>query len=265
MSRKQAMQATALLRHQQNPEAPDLRLRVGAFDVGLAASACEREAAQRVRQTAFGAGVPDADAFDALCDHLIVRDTRTGALAGTARLLRTRPAHLGFSSESEFALAPLIARHARLSFCEVGRACIAPAKRGGAAVNALWAGLAFYARLYGIDVYFGTASLPGADPARHARTLAFLANTAPAPADWRVRAHPHCAVPIPRLNVPPRPALRRHLPPLLRGYLALGAYVSPEAALDPGFGTTDMLVLMRLAHVPALYRAHFSHSASKGA
>lgn len=234
------------------------------FDVRLAASAAERARALDLRRTVFGAYVPDADRFDTFCDHLLVTDRATGALAGTARLLRADAARTGFYAEAEFDVAPLIDRHPHLRFCEVGRSCIAPAYRHGAAMHALWAGLAAYARENAIDVYFGTASFPGTDPARHAAALALLARTARAPADWAVHARTGRAVPM-RPDGTPSGAPRRLLPPLLRGYLALGAHVSREAAIDPDFGTIDVLVAARLARAPAAYRMHFSYAPSKGA
>ena len=41
------------------------------------------------------------------------------------------------------------------------------------------------------------------------------------------------------------------MPPLLKGYLRLGAYVCGDPAWDPAFGTADLLVLLpmdRLSH-----------------
>ncbi|WP_404400817.1 GNAT family N-acetyltransferase [Pelagibacterium halotolerans] len=251
------MKASALL-HDASAILPPPLVRAGHFDVRLAVSQTDRDAAHSLRRTVFG--LPDADRFDALCDHLLIADRTTGSLAGTARLLPAPATRTDFYAEAEFDVAPLFARHPGLTFCEVGRTCIAPAHRRGAAMHALWAGLAAYARNKGIDVYFGTASFPGADPTRHAKALGFLANTAPAPSGWTVHAHPDRAVPI----VPqdrPQAILRRLLPPLLRGYLALGAYISAEAAIDPDFGTTDVLVMTRLANVPVPYRTHFSYSA----
>ncbi|MCD7058486.1 GNAT family N-acetyltransferase [Pelagibacterium xiamenense] len=250
------MQAAALV-HDASALLPPPLARVGRFSARLALTEAERAAAHRVRRAVFG--FSDADRFDADCDHLLVCDHTTGVIAGTARLLPASAARAGFYAEAEFDIAPLLARHPRLRFCEVGRTCIAPAHRHGAAMHALWAGLAAYARENAIDVYFGTASLPGADAKRHADALGYLAGVAAAPDEWTVRARPERAVPVAPLTRPGA-GLRRRLPPLLRGYLALGAYVSPEAAIDPAFGTTDVLVTTRLANAPAPYRTHFSHS-----
>lgn len=53
------------------------------------------------------------------------------------------------------------------------------------------------------------------------------------------------------------PCGRTELPPLLRGYLRLGAWVCGEPAYDPDFGVADMYVLLSMRRVDARYLRHF--------
>jgi putative hemolysin len=47
------------------------------------------------------------------------------------------------------------------------------------------------------------------------------------------------------------------LPPLLRGYLRLGAWVCGPPAYDPDFGVADFLVLLCLDRMHPRYVRHF--------
>src|SRR5690606_26652739 len=106
--------------------------RIGDLEVRLAQSAAEIRQAQKLRYRVFyqeGTALADPsrlfarrdiDAFDAICDHLLVLDhsiekQKHGkpAVVGTYRLLRQQVAEDfgGFYTASEFDIAPLIARH----------------------------------------------------------------------------------------------------------------------------------------------------------
>jgi putative hemolysin len=47
------------------------------------------------------------------------------------------------------------------------------------------------------------------------------------------------------------------LPPLLKGYLRLGAWVCGPPAHDRDFGVADLFVLLGLEHVDRRYLAYF--------
>lgn len=243
----------------------------GGLTVRLARTPADRVAAQRLRYRVFAAGTGtgpesadhararEADRFDPYCDHLLVLDGTE--LVGTCRMLPAgRAGETGFAAEAEFALSALLGRHAGLRFCEVGRACTAPERRSGRIVEALWAGLWAYARRERIDVYFGAASFAGTDPEPHAMALSYLHHRIGAPSGWRAGPHAERRARVkmvPAGEIEAGAALRA-MPPLLRGYLRLGAHVGDGAAVDPGFGTTDVLVLCRLAGAPKAWRRRFS-------
>ena len=50
---------------------------------------------------------------------------------------------------------------------------------------------------------------------------------------------------------------RALVPPLLRGYLRLGAWVCGPPAHDPDFGVADLLVLLPLDRIDARYLRFF--------
>ncbi len=89
--------------------------------------------------------------------------------------------------------------------------------------------------------------------------LSFLHHNALAPAEWRCRAHETLYVNmdrLPREKIDAKAALKA-LPPLIKGYLRLGAYVGEGAVIDKQFGTTDVLIIMPVEKIDPRYFEHF--------
>jgi L-ornithine Nalpha-acyltransferase len=260
--------------------------KVGSLEVRLARKRREIRLAQRLRYEVFYeemSAVPslraelrrrDEDPYDAVCDHLLVVDETTYSdshplaglrrqkVVGTYRVLRQEIAErtLGFYTQSEYDISPLIeARSPHYRFMELGRSCVLEAYRNKRTVELLWHGLWTYVRQHKIDVMIGCASLPGTDPDQHAMALSFLHHNAMAPPEWRCRAHDRLYVPmnrLPREKVDAKAALKS-LPPLIKGYLRLGAFVGDGAVIDHQFGTTDVLIIMPVEKIDPRYFEHF--------
>lgn len=232
------------------------------YAVRLARDEDEVRAAQRLRHQVFagelGARLDgpepglDCDAFDAYCDHLIVVDEETGQVVGTYRLLPPERAAVAgrLYSEAEFdlsALAPI-----RPDLVEVGRSCVHPDHRNGAVIALIWAGLARYMDRSGHNWLAGCCSIPLADGGvLAAATRENVLARSLAPAQYRVT--PHLPWSPEGIAVPGR----TELPPLLRGYLRLGAWVCGEPALDAEFGCADLYVLLSLRRTNPRYLGHF--------
>ncbi|WP_043264066.1 GNAT family N-acyltransferase [Streptomyces sp. CT34] len=218
-------------------------------------------AAQRLRHQVFGEEMGaaldtplpghDIDAVDDLADHLIVTHTPTGAVVGTYRLLPPGRSQRLYS-DGEFNLSAL--DRMRPSLIEAGRSCVHPDHRSGAVINQMWAALARYTLLSGHRYLAGCASVPLADggtAAAHAWALALTRY--PAPAGLRVTPHRPWR---PTGPLPERPALAQ-LPPLLRGYLRIGAWIGGAPAHDPAFGTADFFVVLDMERLGDRYRRFF--------
>ena len=111
----------------------------------------------------------------------------------------------------------------------------------------------------------GCASLEGTDPDRLALPLSFLHHYALAPEIWRARALGRRYVPMDRMSreaVDHKAALHA-LPPLLKGYLRVGATVGDGAVIDRQFGTTDVFVVMPVAEISSRYLAYFGPTANR--
>ena len=262
---------------------PKVYGRIGSLEVRLAHKKSEIRHAQRLRYKVFYeemSATPgalamlsrrDEDAYDPIFDHLLVidRDDTNGGrrwgrskVVGTYRVLRQQVAdlHDGFYTQGEYDIAPLIqAKSSDYSFMELGRSCVLKPYRNRRTVELLWQGIWSYVREHGVDVMLGCASFEGIDPAAHAQALSFLHHTALAPQEWRVRAHEHLRIDmnmLPAEAVSQRAALKS-LPPLIKGYLRLGAYVGDGAVIDHQFGTTDVLIILPVEAIRSRYFAHF--------
>jgi putative hemolysin len=259
--------------------------RLGSLEVRIAQTAAEVREAQRLRYRVFyeeGSAVAgaktrflqrDIDAYDAICDHLLVIDhaheSGTSPVVGTYRLLRQCVAqkHRGFYTAAEFEIDRLVARHPSLNFLELGRSCVLPPYRNKRTVELLWHGCWSYVRRNGFDVMIGCASLDGTDPDALALQLSFLHHFARAPEDWRTQAVAHRHVEMNRMakeEIDPRAALRL-LPPLIKGYLRLGASIGDGAVIDSQFGTTDVLIILPVSALNPRYVEHFGADAERHA
>ena len=241
----------------------------------------------------------DADPFDAVCDHLLVTDHQLRApkptavlpglkgfdvgavdpsspfrmrkpkVVGTYRLLRGEVADrtFGFYSASEFEVDGLVSRHPRLSFLELGRSCVLEPYRDKRTVELLWHGIWAYVLAHGVDVMIGCASLEGTDPERLALPLSYLHHFHAAPPQWRVPAVESRRAEmrlLAREAIDPRAALRA-LPPLIKGYLRLGAFIGDGAVVDHAFGTTDVLIVLPRQSINPRYVAYYGADAGRHA
>jgi len=261
---------------------PKVYGRIGPLEVRLAGRRAEIRRAQRLRYKVFYeemSATPgalailsrrDEDSYDGIFDHLLVLDRgdpndgrrwRRSKVVGTYRVLRQEVAdlHDGFYTQEEYDIASLIQSKPDYTFIELGRSCVLKHYRNKRTLELLWQGVWSYVREHGADVMLGCASFPGTDPAAHALALSFLHHNALAPVEWRVRAHEHLHIDMnmmPREAVNARAALKA-LPPLIKGYLRVGAYVGDGAVIDHQFGTIDVFVIMPVEAIKTRYFAHF--------
>lgn len=258
--------------------------RIGTLETRLARNEREIDAAQSVRYRVFveemKARLPaeamrrkrDIDAWDSVCDHLLVLDKAIEGdsedqIVGTYRLLRQEIAlaNNGFYSASEFDIAGLVARHPGKRFMELGRSCVLPEYRTKRTVELLWQGNWAYAVKHRMDAMIGCASFPGVQPEAHALALSFLHHNCVAKSEWEASALPELyhemdLVPAEALNA--RKALNA-MPPLIKGYMRLGAMFGSGAVVDHAFNTTDVLVVLPVSSIAGRYISYYGGEAER--
>ncbi|WP_417712206.1 GNAT family N-acetyltransferase [Roseibium aggregatum] len=263
--------------------------RIGSLEVRMARNLKEVKKAQRLRYEVFYEEMSaiadahtlatrrDADPFDAYCDHLLVVDhdslkrNKLGRLkpeiVGTYRILRQEIAdqHTGFYTAAEYDIQSLIDANPGKRFMELGRSCVLKPYRNKKTVELLWHGIWAYVLRHNIDVMLGCASIEGTNPDAIAGQLAFLHHNARAPEEWRVRAVEDRYVEMNRMpaeELNAKEALRA-LPPLVKGYLRLGAFIGDGAVIDHQFGTTDVLIIMPVSELNTRYVNYYGADASR--
>lgn len=246
-------------------------LRAGSLQVTLAEHEDFISAAQALRYDVFvserGAKASremttcarDFDRFDAHCDHLLVLEHGAAELqprvVGTYRLLRRESmARAGqFYSADEFDISA-VAAHAG-DIMELGRSCVHPEYRNRAVMQLLWRGIGAYVAKHNIELMFGCASFQGVNPAEHAQALSYLHHFHLAPPDLRMKALPERYT---TMNLLPKEGLNAArcfaaLPPLIKGYLRLGGYVSDGAVIDHDYNTIDVGIVVKTRLVTDKY------------
>ena len=202
----------------------------------------------------------DTDKYDDFCEHLIVIDKNfSDRVVGTYRILSNSSSLRsgGFYSEQEFDLSKI--KCMKENVAEVGRSCVAEGYRDGSVISFLWSGLANYMKENSIRYLMGCASVYSTDPKFISFIYAWLKNkNAISDASLRVNPLPSHLLPgfqndLEDVDIPNK----IEVPPLLKGYLRLGAKIGGEPALDRNFGTTDFFILFDYTSISKKYGKHY--------
>lgn len=248
--------------------------RAGTLEVRLARNLREIQSAQQLRYRVFYKELKahpslwnwlrqlDVDQYDQLSDHLIVVDVSNSMIVGTYRIITQEKVTTSkdFYTSQEFDIQKTIANHPNHRFMEVGRACIDINYRNKSTLNLLWRGLYQYVKEEKIDVLMGCAGLSGIDVSKHRQVLSYLYHYHLAPIEWQGQAYASNFI---EMNLVEKKSLNireimKGLPPLVKGYLRLGAYIGNGAAIDQNFNTTDILIILPVNNIDEKYFDHYS-------
>lgn len=240
------------------------KAQTSAYKLRRAQSIDDLHAAQRLRYDVFNVELHeglatsralgrDEDKFDALCDHLLVEHTPSGAIVGTYRMQTGMLALAGegYYSAQEFFFAPY--EKIRHEMIELGRACVRADHRNLTVLHLLWRGIARYAVERQCRYLIGCSSLTTQDESIGAATYAELA------ANYLVRRELRTC-PLPGFELRERIEIPTEYPPLprlIRAYLGVGAKICGAPAIDRAFKTIDFLTILDLHEIPSAVRSHF--------
>ena len=243
--------------------------------VRLAETHAEREAAQKMRYQVFyeefgavpspevAASQRDWDEFDEAADHMIVLDESLGAgaesVVGTYRLVdQSAAAQVGrFYTADEYDISVLLDCGANL--LELGRSCVLKPYRTRPVLQKLWQGIADYMMENQIEILFGCGSFHGTDVESHAEALSYLHHYHLAPPGLRPKSLDKHYVDMNRVEKATlnQKQILMSLPPLIKGYLRVGAVIGDGAYVDRHFNTTDVCIVVQTHLITNRYRQHF--------
>ena len=210
-------------------------------------------AAQRLRHLAFkGCDGRDADGFDDICTHILVKDRKTDQLVCCFRFL---PLNSGSDIAKSYS-----AQYYELSalqdfegtMVEMGRFCIHPDVQDPDILRVAWAAMTAYVDDNNVELLFGCSSFKGTDAKEYFDAFAMLRDRHIAPKRWlpRVKA-PNVFRFASRLRR--KPDLKQaqlRMPPLLRTYLMMGGWVSDHAVVDEHMNTLHVFTGLEIKAIP---------------
>lgn len=243
----------------------------GHFTVKTAESPRELEDALRLRFTVFHKeymkksrtfGV-DVDGLDFVCDHLIIRDNRSGEVVGTYRF-NSSTYSTTFYSTSEFVLDRVLALPGHK--LEMGRAAIKKEYRTGAIISLLWRGLAEYMRLTQTRYLFGCSSVKTVDPLQIGLVTHYLDQIGAINRDYGVEPTKKFKIKTLRQALEyieqnpyeyDESTVEKQIPTLLASYIKAGSMVLGEPAIDNDFNCIDFLTLLDVENMNPAYKKKF--------
>lgn len=203
----------------------------------------------------------DFDDYDPHCDHLLVINHAGDRkeIIGTYRLIRRDIADkVGqFYSSNEYDISHLLDYPGEI--LELGRSCVEEPYRTRPVLNLLWQGIAAYVAHYDIKLLFGCASFPGNDVDAIKEKLSYLYHYHLAPTALRAKAHEKHHT---EMNLVPADQINlkktfSQLPPLLKGYLRVGAYIGDGAYIDTQWNSIDVCIICEMDMITERYSRHY--------
>jgi putative hemolysin len=235
-----------------------LTFRTGRYQARFAETKADIQAAQALRYKAFLARSQtdtgrDADDFDAICDHILIEDMRTGHLVGCFRLLPLAGGgEIGRSySAQHYELSALEAYAGPM--VEMGRFCIDPDITDPDILRVAWSAMTRFVDARGVEILFGCSSFQGTEAESYLDAFALLTAQHLAPKRWlpKVKA-PNVFRFADRLRLRPpnRKQAMLRMPPLLKTYLVMGGWVSDHAVVDRDMNTLHVFTGLEIKAIP---------------
>ncbi|MCL2369256.1 MAG: hypothetical protein FWC83_01115, partial [Alphaproteobacteria bacterium] len=136
------------------------------------------------------------------------------------------------------------------------------------AIRLLWVGLAKYALEHKVALVFGVASFVGTRPIDFAHAFSYLYYNHLAPGYMQApvivdKLAPNIDRRLIKMNILPRSHVDEKLaieemPPILKGYLRLGAMVSDGLFISEEFNDIDVFVMMKVRDINRTYQKYFT-------
>ena len=228
---------------------------MGRYRARYASSQIDVLAAQSLRYQCFNLSNKDeldVDDFDALCQHVLIENLETEKLICCYRILKFDSGkNISSSYSSQFYDLKVIENFTE-PMIEVGRFCIDPEVNDPSVVLTAWAALAQIVDHNQTQFLFGCSSFEGIEKEKYFDSFALLRDRYMAPDHWRPKikaAQVFCYSKDLIYKVNKKKALL-NMPPLLKTYLSMGAWVSDHAVVDLNMKTLHLFTGMEISKIP---------------
>ncbi len=189
----------------------------------------------------------DKSEYDDFCDHIVAVDKTTNKVVGTYRLMNKE--HLKFKNqficETEFDISKL--KNCSENILELGRAVVDVNYRNGVVIKLIWQALFKYSQIHNIRYLFGTASFHGVDFDDYKHAFAYLHDNYMAEESICCTAHtPNADLNLLRQTESGEVDVKlakSEIPPLVKGYLAMGSKVGKGVFFDYDFNSMDVMII----------------------
>lgn len=232
-------------------------LTAGTYVARLADDPADLSRALALRNLVFRKGspaAPDADAFDAACQHMLIEDAASQRLVCCYRVMILPDADaIPHSYSAQFYDLSRLATFGG-PMLELGRFCVHPDCADADVLRLAWGALARIVNQTGAVMLFGCSSFDGAHGPNHDAALTLLQADHLAQDIWRPLRKAPAIYDFATVLAGRAPDLRaalRAMPPLLRTYLAMGGWVSDHAVLDADLNTLHVFTAVEIAKIPA--------------
>ena len=230
-------------------------VRVGRYCARFALSKDDLLAAQELRYKCFNLSNDkglDVDEFDSICRHVLVENLENGKLICCYRIMSFPDGKdITRSYSSRFYDLGSIENFPK-PMIEVGRFCIDPVTTDHQVVLAAWAALTQLVDENGIEFLFGCSSFEGIAKEKYLHCFAFLREKHIAPEHWLPKVKAAQVISYSEANcckVNKKKALL-NMPPLLKSYLSMGAWVSDHAVVDYSMKTLHLFTGVEVSKIP---------------
>mgnify|MGYP001999546789 FL=1 len=194
----------------------------------------------------------DVDDFDTICQHVLIENLETNKLICCYRILNFENGkNISSSYSAQFYDLKSIESYSK-PMIEVGRFCIDPEVNDPSVVLTAWAALAQIVAQSRTELLFGCSSFEGIDKRKYVDSFALLRERYIAPVHWRPRIKSAKVFFYSKdlnFKVDKKKALL-NMPPLLKTYLSMGAWVSDHAVVDLNMKTLHLFTGMEISKIP---------------
>ena len=230
-------------------------VRFGRYRARFASSEIDVSAAQSLRYQCFNLSNKaelDVDEFDMFCRHVLIENLESEKLICCYRIMIfDNGKEISSSYSSQFYDLKAIESYPD-PMIEVGRFCVDQETIDPSVTLTAWAALAQIVDQNRTQLLFGCSSFAGVEKEKYLDSFALLRDRYIAPDHWRPKTKAAKVFYYSKdlIDKVDKKKALLNMPPLLKTYLSMGAWVSDHAVVDFKMKTLHLFTGMEVSKIP---------------